>query len=51
MAISTRALAAPTWSIVQAACSVMSRAACISAAEVATQSCTICFSASTDPWV
>ena len=51
IAISTRALDAPTWSIVHAACSVSSRAACISAALVATQSCTICFSASTEPCV
>ena len=51
MAISTRALDAPTWSIVHAACRVSSRAACISAALVATMSWIICLSASTEPWV
>jgi hypothetical protein len=51
IAISTRDLDAPTWSIFQAAWRVRSRAACISVAEVAIQSCTICFSASVEPWV
>ena len=50
MAISTRAAAAPSWSIFQAACSVISRAACMPAIESATQFRTVCLSESTEPW-
>ena len=43
------AAAAPAVSIFQAACSVISRAACICAAESAIQFCTVCLSASSEP--
>jgi hypothetical protein len=47
--ISLRAAEAPWVSITHAACSVMSRAACICAAESAIQFCTVCLSPSTLP--
>ena len=47
--MSVSAAAVPPWSIFHAACSVISRAAVISAAEAAIQSCTICLSASSEP--
>ena len=47
--ISWRAADAPSVSIFHAACSVISRAACICAAESAIQFWTVCFSASSAP--
>ena len=46
---SVRAALDPSVSIFHAACSAISRAACISAAESAIQFCTVCFSASRPP--
>ena len=51
IAISSRAAAAPSRSIFQAACKVSSRAAVISARESATQFWTVCFSARYEPCV
>ena len=47
--MSWRAADAPSVSIFHAACSVISRAACICAAESAIQFWTVCFSLSVEP--